>query len=202
MTRIVFRSKRGDHLERRQQILEAATASFSMFGYKATTVEQVAKIAQVGKGTVYTFFENKEQLLQEAVLAMIEEMKAETENNFNPSMSFMENVHDLMMHLLKYRERHLLFMKLVEEEKRLQTPTVKTMIVNINRAIVDYVSDKLKTAITREEIRPCNTELIAYVMLKTYVALIIDWEQVHGEPLSEQEIVEVIQSTIIGGLSQ
>lgn len=189
-------------MERRQQILQAATNSFSMFGYKATTIEQVAKLAQVGKGTVYTFFENKEQLLQEAVLAMIEEMKVETEKGFNPSISFMDNVHNLMVRLLKYRERHMLFMKLVEEEKRLQTQAVKETILNINNAIISYVSEKLQAAIERGEIRQCNTELIAYVMLKTYVALIVDWEQTHEEPLSEQEIVEVIQSTIIGGLSK
>ena len=54
-------------MDRKQEILEAATKSFSLFGYKATTMEQVAKIANVGKGTIYTFFENKEVLFQEIV---------------------------------------------------------------------------------------------------------------------------------------
>ena len=54
-------------MDRRQEILEAATKSFSLFGYKATTMEQIAKIANVGKGTIYTFFENKEVLFQEIV---------------------------------------------------------------------------------------------------------------------------------------
>lgn len=186
---------------KRQQILQAATTSFSMFGYKATTIEQVAKLAQVGKGTVYTFFENKEQLLQETVLAMINEMKVETEQNFDASIAFMDNVHNSIIRLLKYRERHLLFVKLLEEEKRLQTPAVKETIVNINREIINYVSDKLKTAIERGEIRPCNTKIIAYVMLKSYIALIVDWEQTYNKPLAEDEIVDVIKTTIIGGLS-
>ncbi|MER2090772.1 MAG: helix-turn-helix domain-containing protein, partial [Sporosarcina sp.] len=45
-------------MDRRQVILEAAAKSFSLFGYKATTMDQVAKIANVGKGTIYTFFAN------------------------------------------------------------------------------------------------------------------------------------------------
>lgn len=52
-------------MDRRQEILEAAARSFTLFGYKATTMEQVAKIANVGKGTIYTFFANKEILFQE-----------------------------------------------------------------------------------------------------------------------------------------
>ena len=62
-------------MDRRQEILEAASKSFSLFGYKATTMDQVAKIANVGKGTIYTFFANKEILFQEIVVKMISEMK-------------------------------------------------------------------------------------------------------------------------------
>ncbi|CAM5658051.1 HTH-type transcriptional repressor AcnR OS=Lysinibacillus sphaericus OX=1421 GN=acnR PE=4 SV=1 [Lysinibacillus sphaericus] len=35
-------------MDRRQEIIEAAAKSFTLFGYKATTMEQVAKIANVG----------------------------------------------------------------------------------------------------------------------------------------------------------
>ena len=188
-------------MNKKQEILEAATTSFTMFGYKATTIEQVAKLAKVGKGTVYTFFDNKEKLLQEAVLTMVHDMRVETEASFDTSIPFMENVHNSIIRLLQYRERHLLFVKLLEEEKRMQTPAVKETIVSINREIINYVSEKLKTAIERGVIRDCNTEIIAYVMLKSYIALIVDWEQTYGEPLSEQQIVEVIKTTILGGLT-
>ncbi|MEH7109635.1 TetR/AcrR family transcriptional regulator, partial [Bacillus sp. JJ1764] len=40
--------------DRRRMIVEAATKSFSLFGYKATTMDQFAKLANVGKGTIYT----------------------------------------------------------------------------------------------------------------------------------------------------
>lgn len=46
-------------IDRRQQIVEAASKSFALFGYKATTMDQVAKIANVGKGTIYTFLRIK-----------------------------------------------------------------------------------------------------------------------------------------------
>ena len=42
-------------IDRKRSIIEAATKSFSAFGYKATTMDQVAKLANVGKGTIYTF---------------------------------------------------------------------------------------------------------------------------------------------------
>ncbi|BBP88266.1 hypothetical protein BsIDN1_18840 [Bacillus safensis] len=43
-------------VDRRQMILDGATKAFTQFGYKATTMDLVAKLANVGKGTIYTFF--------------------------------------------------------------------------------------------------------------------------------------------------
>lgn len=188
-------------MSKKQLILDAATTSFSMFGYKATTIDQVARIAKVGKGTVYNFFENKQQLLEEAVLSMIMEMQLETEKSFNTSISFMENVHNAIVNLLKYRERHLLFVKLLEEEKRIQTPEVHQILININQHTLSYIKSKLNIAIERGEIRQCNTEVVAYVMLKSYIALIVDWQQMHDEPLHEEDIINIIQETLIRGLT-
>lgn len=187
-------------MNKKHAILEAATKSFTMFGYKATTIDQVAKLAKVGKGTVYNFYHNKEELLQEAVLLMIEEMKKETENNFDPSITFIENVHRAIMRLLKYREQHLLFAKLLEEERQLGTPEVIEIIKSINQEIISYVSDKLRLAIHHGEIRECNLEVVSFLLLKAYLALVVDWQKSHSEPLAENEIADVIKQTIIRGL--
>src|SRR5690606_15029612 len=114
--------KRGDNMDRRQEILEAAAKSFSMFGYKATTMDQVAKIANVGKGTIYTFFSNKEELFHAIVLQMIEEMRIASEASAIEGASFETNAHARLMQLLKFRETHPLYVKLIEEEKELRTP--------------------------------------------------------------------------------
>ncbi|MBW4840864.1 MAG: TetR/AcrR family transcriptional regulator, partial [Paenibacillaceae bacterium] len=52
-------------VDRRKLVVEAAEKSFALFGYKATTMDHVAKIANVAKGTIYTFFTNKEELFDE-----------------------------------------------------------------------------------------------------------------------------------------
>jgi AcrR family transcriptional regulator len=52
---------------RRSQILDVAARLFAAHGYAATDVQQVADDAGVGKGTVYRYFPNKEQLFLAAV---------------------------------------------------------------------------------------------------------------------------------------
>ena len=55
--------------ERRRQILEAALAVFSRKGFHAANVSDVAAEAGVSQGTIYWYFESKEELLNAALLA-------------------------------------------------------------------------------------------------------------------------------------
>ncbi|MFJ8263442.1 TetR/AcrR family transcriptional regulator [Rummeliibacillus sp. NPDC094406] len=187
-------------MDRRQEILEAASKSFSLFGYKATTMDQVAKIANVGKGTIYTFFENKEILFQEIVVKMISEMKLTAEEEISPERPFQENAHNVLMKILQFREVHQLYAKLVEEEKELRTPTVKMMLVRIEKEIVSYIAEKIDIAVGKKELRPCDSELVAYLLFKAYIGFVADWGATHDSELSEEKIVALFRDTIFRGL--
>jgi len=51
-----------DSQKKRQQILDAAYIVFSRKGYHRATVDEIIALADTGKGTVYNYFINKEQL--------------------------------------------------------------------------------------------------------------------------------------------
>ncbi|MDQ0153779.1 TetR/AcrR family transcriptional regulator [Robertmurraya andreesenii] len=188
-------------VDRRKLIVEAATKSFSLFGFKATTMEQVAKIANVGKGTIYTFFKTKEELFDEIINRLIKEMKQAAEEVINPSFSFYENVHRALYRILEFRLEHQLTIKLFQEEKEMGTPAVMEVMVKLEQAILNYIKDKIVVAIDKGEIQPCDPEITSFVMLKLYIALIFDWEKNH-EPLEKEEIAELLEKYIFEGLSK
>ncbi|MGE8036067.1 TetR family transcriptional regulator [Lysinibacillus sp. KCTC 33748] len=187
-------------MDRRQEILEAATKSFTLFGYKATTMEQVAKIANVGKGTIYTFFANKEILFQEIAMSLVREMQAEADAVLDASASFMDNAHNALMRMLHFREKHLLFAKLLEEEKELRTPAVKQALVRIENEILSYVTELIQRRIVKGEIRDCDAELVSFLLLKAYLAFVVDWHELHGEIIPEEKILNLFKETIFRGL--
>ncbi|MFA1713511.1 TetR/AcrR family transcriptional regulator [Peribacillus frigoritolerans] len=187
-------------VDRKKLILEAATKSFSLFGYKATTMDQVAKIANVGKGTIYTFYKNKEELFKEIVQRMIEEMKYEAEQSLDDQLSFFENLHRAVYRILEFRQEHQLSLKLLQEEREIGTPAVQEMVNEMEEAIVSYIKEKLIIAIDKGYIQPCDPEITAFLMLKMYLALIFDWERNHA-PLEKEEIAELFKIYLFKGLS-
>lgn len=188
-------------IDRKQLILEAASKSFSMFGYKATTMDQVAKLANVGKGTIYTFFKNKEELFDEIIQGLVREMKGAAEESYDESKSFYENVHRSLLRILEFRKEHQLTIKLFQEEKEIGTPAVSEVIGTLEKVIINYIKDKVIHAIERGDIKECDPELTAFVMLKLYIALIFDWEKNH-KPLVKEQILSLFQQYIFDGLSK
>ncbi|MGG3467358.1 TetR/AcrR family transcriptional regulator [Neobacillus pocheonensis] len=187
-------------LDRRKMIVEAATKSFSLFGYKATTMDQVAKLANVGKGTIYTFFKNKEELFEEIISSLVKEMIAEAEDVIQPDLPFTENVHRALYRLLEFRSQHQLMIKLVQEEKEMGTLAVSEKLQCVENEIIVYLKGKIETAMTKGAIPPTNTEITSFLLLKMYIALVSDWERNH-EPLSSPQIAKIIKVFLLKGLS-
>lgn len=179
-------------VNRKQQIIEAATQSFSLFGYKATTMDQVAKMANVGKGTIYTFFNSKEDLLEEIISSVIIEIKEAAEQSIDENRSFFENVHRALYRILEFRKQHQLTIKLLQEVRDIGTPTVQEVLHKLDEAILAYIRDKIEEAMQKGEIRPCDAEITAFLMLKMYLALVFEWEKKH-EPLSKEKIAELFE---------
>lgn len=188
-------------VDRRQLIIDAATKSFSLFGYKATTMDQIAKLANVGKGTIYTFFKNKDELFDDIVNTLIKDMKVVAEGAIKRQNSFHENANCVLFEFLEFRKTHQLMIKLFQEERDIGTQAVVEVVQRVEQAIINYMKGIIQEAIDCGEIKKCDPEITAFVMLKLYVSLIFDWEKNHN-PLGKEEISQLFELYFFHGLSK
>ncbi len=117
-----------------------------------------------------------------------------------PILRWGENAHRALTSLLEFRNEHQLTVKLIQEEKELGTRIVHKELNRLEQMIVTYIKEKIEKAIARGEIRDCDSEVTAFIMLKLYIALIVDWEENH-KPLSKEEIANLFELYFIKGLS-
>jgi len=103
----------------RQGILDAAVGLLTLDGIQGLTMDKVATEAGVAKGTLYVYFENKEQILEAAVDAsfepLVREMSALLDGDLAPdkklesfslcNLRFFDEHRDLVRVLLYDRER-------------------------------------------------------------------------------------------------
>ncbi|MED1865088.1 TetR/AcrR family transcriptional regulator [Fictibacillus nanhaiensis] len=87
--------------QKREKILEQAILLFAEQGYESTTIAKVAKAAGVSFGSVFTYFENKDQLFYHAVTEPLENQYKEAMLDFNP------NAEDLLAEIKSMIDKHI-----------------------------------------------------------------------------------------------
>lgn len=99
----------------KRAILEAAISLFSENGYKNTSIENIAKIAGVGKGTVYGYFHTKKDIIKGFCEYELEKIHLKLVNSSNQDAPVLEQMLTIYMtefhHITQNREFGRLFMR-------------------------------------------------------------------------------------------
>ncbi|MNN06730.1 putative HTH-type transcriptional regulator [compost metagenome] len=163
-------------------------------------MDQVARIANVGKGTIYTFFANKEELFDDILQGVLLEMKRITEEQVAEDKSFFDNLYNALDGVLEFREEHELLIKLGQEVREFGTPQAREAMQRVENVIIDYLGRQISRAIEQGEISQINPEVASFVMFKLYIALASDWSKQH-EPLTKDEIKDYIKLFLTDGIA-
>ncbi len=101
--------------KKRELILEAAAELFSHKNYHEVMMEEVAKLTDVAKGTVYNYFASKEELYfsimkirMENLINSVKEKISSESNSINSLHSFITH---LYMFMMKYQSFFLIYQK-------------------------------------------------------------------------------------------
>jgi TetR/AcrR family fatty acid metabolism transcriptional regulator len=186
--------------ERRQQILEAALAVFSQKGYHATNVSDVAAQAGVSQGTIYWYFESKEELFQaailfafmdfgEAALGGLEEYPTATEKLVAMARA-MENFADVAEGLF------MLFLGYwASSDRREESAQIWTDLLTEYK---DVVVGVIEGGVSNGEFKPVDAEALVWALLAAYDGL-----AAYGMFVPEMDLKQVNRAfveTILNGL--
>ncbi len=99
----------------KQAILDAAIALFSTNGFENTSIEELAKSAGVGKGTVYGYFQTKKEILYAFCEYEMEQIHKELAKRADPDAPILEQVLTIYMtefnHVTQNKEFGRIFMR-------------------------------------------------------------------------------------------
>ncbi len=104
---------------RREAILRAATELFIAYGYKKTTVDDVAAAAGVAKGTVYLYYQNKAELFVHAIALQKQQYLEEMAPVFDPARPPKERLYDLIVLSVELSQRMPLLAAFVNGDEQI-----------------------------------------------------------------------------------
>jgi TetR/AcrR family fatty acid metabolism transcriptional regulator len=96
--------KKVDKQARRIQIYEAAINLFAKQGVSATTIQDIADQAGIGKGTVYEYFTSKDELLTDIFTFILDDAKTSVEKEWKKQDNALDRLVVFFDSLLGYFE--------------------------------------------------------------------------------------------------
>ncbi|MDX9758361.1 MAG: TetR/AcrR family transcriptional regulator [Bacteroidota bacterium] len=99
--------KERERLYKRQEIIVAARAVFAIRGFAAATLDEIAERAEFGKGTLYSYFESKEELFETVIADIFDEFVSIAADSFSAPARGLEErymtfARDVLRHLFEH----------------------------------------------------------------------------------------------------
>ena len=166
-----------EKIEKRQNILEASKRIFALKGFEKATLDEIAMEAEYGKGTIYNYFKNKEDLFISLMDYELNNIEKSFGNILNEDNECRKNFKNMSTVALKYAKKNADFFKLfIKEVGKLASQNndnyYHELLMKNHLSTVKRVAEALEKGIKRSEIRNIDTELAGHLFIFLLRAMI------------------------------
>ncbi|QIR39666.1 TetR/AcrR family transcriptional regulator [Tolypothrix sp. PCC 7910] len=188
--------ERESSVEKVEQILQGAMQEFLKHGYAGTSMDKVAVAAGVSKATVYSHFQDKEELFK----VLLEHLSRQKFNSIfgteplqgEPTVVLRQLGTKALEHMVADQEHRALMRVLIGESGRfpeLAQICVRAMIKPVVETLTQYVA-------SHPELKINDPEAVARILLGSLVHFHIVQDVLHGQEILPMESDRVINTMI------
>jgi AcrR family transcriptional regulator len=147
------------------EIIDAAISVFTEKGYAATKLDEIAKCAGIAKGTLYLYFNTKEDIFRAAAYHAFEaNLNAIGAADSAPWTSLRERLPELLLRLIGVanENRFPAIFRMVISESRLFPDLARIWHDDVASRILDLIAGLVVQAQVRGEVRNGDPRLFAF----------------------------------------
>ena len=176
--------------EKKERIILAAKELFSTYGFYKVSMNEIAKKSKITKKTIYTYFKDKNDLINVVLIDEINSMKKLADKIDKKNISFEDKTHEIITMQLDYRNNSKILCNYIKE---LEEGRFKNNNENIfNKSILSELETRLDEAIKDGYIKKCDTKIVSFLIYKIYIALMFELDY----DIDKKEVTENIMDIL------
>ena len=189
---------------RRDDIVEAALKVFERDGYEAAKMIDIAKEAEVAKGTLYLYFENKSVLLegviQTAILPALEQIGSAAKVHTGSAQELLEH-HIRIIAARQASPEMKMLIRLMISAPEQHAQLIKFFHAHVVQEGLELIKSTLRTGVESGEFRPDVANMDPLVLVGSHVYAAV-WHNLFQEegPLEIERLVEDNLKMVMSGL--
>jgi AcrR family transcriptional regulator len=188
---------------RTQEILAAARKLLDQRGLEAMTMEEIAAAAGVAKGTLYLYFQGKDDLIQDLITQVAENIVQDVESSLQASGTPEEKLIRMVSVLLEYLNRERLLFPIYAREvlqgKQKSREGFWRRYQELEEKFVSLVTGLFAEGIAAGQFIPANPRLLTY-LIRGLVRATGYYQREEGRVDAAQEALPVILALLSSGL--
>lgn len=140
------------------QILNAAKIRFEQKGIQLTTVDEIAKEADMSKSTLYVYFKSKDEILYHLIYAEFQKMKENMEKCKKESTSFKDAYYAICHMMVAYQKQSPVFFecllnRIEVSRKQMEDMPVLKQIYAVGEQVNDIIAELLETGMKQGKVK-------------------------------------------------
>lgn len=176
-----------ERCDRREEILDAATALFAEDGFSDTVTQLLADKLQVGKGTLYRYFPSKRELFLAAADRVMRLMHERIEARIRGVDEPMQRIACAVTELLGFFHDHPGFVELLMQERAQFKDRDKPTFLEHRARIIERWRELYRSLIAQGRVRELPVERITDVLAAMmYGSLFLNYAAGHTRAFANQ----------------
>ncbi|MEO0138738.1 MAG: TetR/AcrR family transcriptional regulator [candidate division WOR-3 bacterium] len=151
---------------RKKTILRVAKELFREYGFKKTTIEDIAKRSGISKSTIYHYFPSKEDILREIIRVEGDKIRKGVLKVLDDSLSPKEKLKKYLFVRFKYLRRLIMYYKVSREDFYSHLEFVEKERADFDRFEAEIIEGILREGIEKGEFRVDDPEKYTGILLK------------------------------------
>jgi AcrR family transcriptional regulator len=177
-------------------IINSARNLFSKYGYKKVSMDEIANDANVTKKTVYSYFKDKDSLFSYFIEEELELIKNNIEKERKKHNNVLDFVSSTVYNIIMHQKNSLLINNMFLESSEIESKTKKFLKLYEDE-IIKYIESLILDEINLKHIRKCDAHLSAFIIYKTYVNVLFEYDKCIDAKEASKEIALILKDGLL-----
>ena len=155
-------TEKKDSTDKRTAILESALALIREHGFHGAPMSQVAKKAGVAAGTLYLYFDSKDQLIRELYTYVVDRMMQAVLDGDHPELPFRDRFFNFWTNHYQFYIKNPAY--LLFSEQFTSSPYGKEATLTENEQFRNVIARLFRCGIAHEKLKPIDTVLFGVLI--------------------------------------
>ena len=196
------RKKRVTAVQKRSNIFSAALQVFSEMGFHRATMDTIAAIAGMGKGSLYRMFASKDELLEQLLLEEYRKIVQRFSAIFSPTRDIIEEIQEMIEFWVTYINDNPVVYRLIQNTDLRPDVSEKAHFYQYLAENLPMLKERIVSLNKEHKVKYLNFESVMFGILGFVDGIVHKWISYKMEYSLIKEIPVILECVFNGFLSE